>query len=346
MYIKKIEYDNVGIARGYIVSDSGNEYISCIDKTQSRFWCSCANYTFKKSLCKHIMFLMFNLDKSKMVSKKLDRVKTGSQIIDDLLGGGVPYGIVSGTYGKPMAGKSMFCYQVGLANLKESPKKTLYIDTEGIRSQDIKSLLYKFGNRFDLDNKTINDRFDIITTLGDIQLKSIQKLFKMFGQMLTLDQSKGGKYSAKFEFSTPLLNDKKLEEYSMIIIDSLSKPIKDTVGTNTANLPTRSAIQERIFGLLSHVAVQFNQAIIINHHVSSNPVMPFGTDFGHPIGGDSIMYNTKYVLEFWDATNKIKTDTGFGIEARRVRLYRHPTEQITGEWIPIRLQKDVGYVDK
>jgi len=345
MILKELFYDGRGIARGIIEGNSG-VYDTAIDSEFNRGWCSCPSYTFNKEPCKHIVYLLNKVEYNKMKERKLDRLPTGSKIIDDLIGGGLPYSIVSGTYGKPMAGKSMFCYQAGLANLIKSKRKTLYIDTEGIRPQDIKELLYKFGARFGLDKATINSRFDITTTLGDIHLKSINKLFKMFGQNLILDQSKGGKYTAKFEYTTPTYNDKKLEDYSMIIIDSMSKPLKDTIGTNTANLPTRSQVQERIFGMLTHLAVQHNIAVIINHHVSSNPVMPFGVDFGHPIGGDSIMYNTKYVLEFWDATNKLKTETGWGIETRRVRLYRHPTEQVTGEWTPIRLQKDVGYVDK
>ena len=167
----------------------------------------------------------------------------------------------------------------------------------------------------------------------------------MFGLMPKLEQSSGGKYTPKFEFSAPILDDKKLGEYSMIIIDSFSKPLKDSVGVNTANLPARSQLQERLFGLLSHIAVKHNIAIIINHHTSKNPVMPFGVDFGKPIGGDSIIYNTKYVIEFWSATNKIKNDSNFGIEARRVRLVRHPVKQVDLEWKIIRLKKDWGYVD-
>jgi len=345
MIIKELFYDGRGIARAIIQGNSG-VYNTSLDSEHNRGWCSCPHYVFNKTPCKHIIYLLSKVEYKKMVGKEVDRVTTGSSILDELLGGGVPYSIVSGTYGKPMAGKSMYCYQVGLSNIKNTKKKTLYIDTEGIRPQDIKGLLYKFGQRFGLTTKDIDDRYDITTTLGDIHLKSIQKLFKMFGQNLILEQSKGGKYTAKFEYTTPIYKDEDFSGYSMIIIDSLSKPLKDTVGTNTANLPTRSQIQERIFGMLTHVAVQHNIAIIINHHVSSNPVMPFGTDFGHPIGGDSIMYNTKYVLEFWDATNQIKKDSGFGLEARRVRLFRHPTEQVTGEWKVIRLQKDVGYVDK
>jgi len=346
MILKSLYYDPNGIARG-IVENNSRQYNVSICREFNRSWCSCAYNLFNKSPCKHIMFLLGEVDLNKMVKKKiLDRLETGCKTIDDLLAGGVPYSIVSGVYGKPMAGKSMFCYQIALANIKDNDRKVLYIDTEGIRVTDIRRLMYKFGERFDLKPEEINNKIEIISTLGDVQLKSLQKLFRMFGEMVTLDQSKGGKYTPHFEVCHPTYDDKKLGEYSMIIIDSLSKPIKDAIGSNTPNLPARSQIQERLFGMLTHKAMMHNLAIIINHHTTRNPAMPFGEDFGTPSGGDAIMYNTKYVLEFWTATNKIKNDSNWGIEARRVRLFRHPTEQVTGEWQVVRLKKDYGYTDE
>jgi len=346
MIIRGLFYDNLGIARA-IIQSKDKVYDTAFDIERKMGWCSCASYVFNKKPCKHIIHLIMNVDKNKMKKKSdLNRLKSGCEIIDDLLGGGIPYGIVTGIHGKPMAGKSIFTYQIGVANLNESADKTLYIDTEGIREDDIRGLLYKFGERFDVSKETIDKRFDIITTLGDSTLKSYQKLFKMFGVMAKIEQSSGGKYTPKFEFSAPILDKKKLEQYSMIIIDSFSKPMKDSVGTNTANLPARSQLQERLFGIISHIAVEYNIAIIINHHTSRNPTMPFGVDFGQPIGGDSIIYNTKYVLEFWDATNKIKKDSGFELEARRVKLIRHPVKQLDNEWRVVRLKNDYGYTDE
>ena len=239
----------------------------------------------------------------------------------------------------------MFCYQAAVANLKGTKFKTLYIDTEGIREKDIRRLLYKFGARFGVTKDDIDRRIVIKTTLGDTQLKSIQKLLQMFGVIVTFTQSAGGKITPIFQQCTPTIKPEALKDFSMLIVDSLTKPIKDGITATTSNLPTRSQVQERVFGELSQLATKENMAILVNHHVSTNPVMPFGVDFGKPVGGDSIMYNTKYTLEFWDATNKIKKDSGFGLEARRVRLFRHPIKQIDGEWKIVRLAKDFGYTD-
>ena len=73
--------------------------------------------------------------------------------------------------------------------------------------------------------------------------------------------------------------------------------------------------------------------------------MPFGRDLGKPYGGNPILYNSKYALEFIDATSKIKTETGFGEGARRVKLLRRPDEQYTGELKVVNLKKDFGFTD-
>ena len=348
MIIKNISYDNNGTARAQIIGSSGTEYITCLNREDDNVWCTCASKIYNPTkLCKHILFLLEKVEVFKMVKREnLDRVKSECKTIDDLLGGGVPYGVVTGAFGKPMSGKSQFCYQMAVANTANNDGKTLYIDTEGIRERDIRGLLYKLAKRYNKTKDDIDKNIVIKTTIGDVQLKSIQKLMQMFGTMVTFTQSAGGKITPIFQGCTPTIKDEVLsKDFSMIIIDSLSKPIKDGVTATTSNLPTRSQVQERILGMMNHIATRDNTAVIINSHVSSNPVMPFGTDFGKPVGGDSVMYNTKYTLEFWDATNKIKKDSGFGLEARRVRLFRHPVEQIDGEWQVVRLKKDWGYTD-
>ena len=341
-------YDNYGIARSIIEGDTNEEYCTSIDKELKRSWCSCPYFIFNKSPCKHILYLLENIEKDKMVNKKdkLNFVSTGSTILDDLLGGGVPYGIVTSIFGEPMSGKSMFAFQMLLANVKYSDSKSLYIDTEGMRPQDFYSILDKFKDRWGLTDKDIKDKCEFISTLGDLTFTSVQKLFRMFGYVLTYDISKGGKYTPKFEFCKPTLKEEKWDEYSMVAIDSITKPLKDSIGANTQNLPARAQLVERLFGKLYDIATRHNLAIIINSHASIDPITPFGRDFGHMWGGDGLLYNSKYALEFIDANTKIKNATGWGIEARRVKLIRRPDEQSTGDVIPIRLKKDYGYCDE
>ena len=346
MIIKDILYDNNGIARATI-QGSSDEYITCIDLELSRGWCSCPRYVFTNIPCKHILNLYNRLDKDKMTKKESEAfLDTGSEVINNLLGGGVPYGIVTATFGEPTAGKSWFSYQCGLANIAQTGKKTILIETEGLRDYDIKLILYKLMKRYNLDKKTVDDNFIIMHTLGDTQLQSVQKLMQMFGFMVTYEISKGGKYSVKFQPCGATIKDPLLKQTSMIILDSLTKPIKDSVGSETQNLPARAQVVERLFGKLYHNAMIYNLAILVTHHASINPSMPFGRDLGKPYGGNPILYNSKYAMEFIDAPNKVKTETGWGEESRRVMLLRRPDEQTTKELIPVRLKKDYGFCDE
>ena len=201
----------------------------------------------------------------------------------------------------------------------------------------------------ELTKEDIDKNFVIKSTLGHPQYNSLQALFMMFGEVLLIDQSeKGGKITPTFRTkkSTPLIRPDALEKFSMIILDSLTNPLKATIGSNTQNLPARAQIEERLYSIFSHLATKYNMAIPIIHHVTYNPVTPFGVDYGNMWGGDSILYNTKYAIQFWTATSKIQKDTGWGIEARRVRLFRSPFKKATGEWKVVRLKEDYGFCDE
>jgi len=348
MIIKSLQYDNLGIARAIIVGDSGKEYITCADSELCRSWCTCPSYIFSKEgkSCKHIIHLINNLEYDKMVKKKLNFIATGCNKVDELLGGGVPYGIVTSIYGEPTAGKSLFGHQVGLANIAETGNNTILIETEGLRTYDVRAIQYKFMDRWGLDKKTVDDKYKVIHTMGDIQLKSYQKMFQLFGYIVTDEISKNGKYTLKFTNCTPKLKEKELEETSMIIIDSFTKPVKDSVGSNTQNLPSRAELMQRLYGKLYDIAARYNIAVVVNHHASINPVMPFGRDLGKPYGGNPVLYNSKYALEFIDAPKKLQTETGWGNETRRIKLLRRPDVPQDDQLYPVRLKKDFGFCDE
>ena len=347
MIIKDLYYDNWGMARAVIESSTNVEYCVTIDQSTYRMWCSCPQQIFNPtSSCKHIRHLLDNLEYKKMVKKKFNFVETGSKTIDDLLGGGVPYGIVTAVYGEPTSGKTIFGHQMGLANIAKTGKKTILIETEGLRNYDVKITLYKFMKRWGLDKDIVDDKYIIKHTMGNMQLQSIQVLFKMFGVLPTFDISDKGKYTTKFNDKIkPTISEDTLKNTGMIIIDSFTKPIKDSIGSNTQNLPARSSLTEKLFNRLYHYAMVYNIAVIVNHHASINPLQMFGRDLGKPYGGDPILYNSKYAMEFIDAPRKLQQETGWGIETRRVKLLRRPDAQSTNELFPVRLKNNFGYTD-
>ena len=348
MQILSIFYDNIGIGRALILGDSGKVYNTNVDAEINRFWCSCdSNVYNKEKPCKHISYLLTNLEYGKMVNKiaSLDKLSTGSGVIDKLLGGGIPYGTITTIFGEPKVGKSMLGYQVGIANIAKTGLKTLYIDTEGIRRQDFTSIINKFNNQFNVPDKELTDKFEYMTTLGDLHLKSIQRLFQIFGIMPMIEMSKGGRYTVQFETCGAIIKEEQWKNYGMIVIDSMTAPLKMAIGSNTSNLPTRAQLTERLFGLLIEIAMRNNIAVVVNHHASIDPMNLYGRDFGKAWGGDPILYNSKYALLIIDGDGKTKKETGFGLECRRIMLIRRPDEQDTGEKFPVCLRKDYGYAD-
>lgn len=61
---------------------------------------------------------------------EVERVSTGSSLIDDFLQGGVEKGIITNVYGESGTGKTAFCIQVA-AEVAEHGGKVAYVDTEG-----------------------------------------------------------------------------------------------------------------------------------------------------------------------------------------------------------------------
>ena len=346
MILKNVIYDKVGIARGLVIGDSGNEYPCAIDIDLKRSWCACPSWVYKQTRpCKHILYLMNHIERIKMEKGKLNFLTTDCQLLDNLLGGGIPFGTITAIFGQPKTGKSMLSYQILLQNAKETGLKSMYVDTEGVRPQDFDSIISKFNNRQKLTDKQVKDLIEYRTTLADPSFTSIQKLFQYFGVIVTTNISKGGRYTVNFDTMAPKIRDATWEKTSLCVIDSMTEPLKVSVGANTANLPARAQLTERLFAKMIEVAIKHNVAFMVNHHASVDPMTPY-IDHGKMWGGDPILYNSKYALQFINATSKIKTDTGWGLEARRVLLLRRPDEQDTGEKIPIRLKKDWGYTEK
>jgi len=63
------------------------------------------------------------------VGVKVERLSTGSEPIDSLLGGGIEKGIITNVFGESGSGKTNLCVQVA-AQVAENGGKVVYIDTE------------------------------------------------------------------------------------------------------------------------------------------------------------------------------------------------------------------------
>ena len=274
-------------------------------------------------------------------------LKSGCKTLDTLLGGGLRYGTVTAFTSEPNIGKTKLAIQLALSNIANTGKKSMIVDTEGEDKTDVEEIARRFAKRFNIDKDTLKEKFVIINSQGDLKESSLIKLMRLFGYDLKLELSeKGGKYSTSFQNIKPEIDNYNVKDFSFIAIDSLSSPLKETIGTETQNLPTRASIVQRLYGKLYQFAKTYDIAFIVNHHTTRNPITPYGRDFGKVFGGDPVLYNSKYVVQIINSTSTIKKAKfkGFEDEAKRIRLLRHPYIK-SDKLYDIRLKEDWGFED-
>ena len=73
MRLLDIFYGNDNIVKAIILSDSGNEYTASYDGDSEVAWCTCPRYIFNRfrlGTCNHVLFLLDNIEYSKMKPTK------------------------------------------------------------------------------------------------------------------------------------------------------------------------------------------------------------------------------------------------------------------------------------
>jgi len=348
MKIESVSFDNDGIARIEVLSDSNNRYVVCIDSDTLKTWCDCPRWVYKKEQCKHIKFVLANVNLAGLKRRNnMELLKSGCATIDSLLGGGFPYGMVVSVTAEPNIGKTKLGLQLAVANIKQKCKHSIIIETEGESFEDHLVLMKKFAVRYGLSEQDLVKHIKYYQTIGDVKEYGIQKLMKLLGYDLKLTLSKGGKFSTDFTQTKLGIDETVLKNSSFMLIDSITTPIKESVGSETQNLPARASIVQRLYGRLYQLAKTYNLLVVVNHHTSVNPVMPFGKDLGKIYGGQPVLYNSKYAIQLLPSTNELRKKyyQGFENEARRIRLIRHPYIIADGKLYNIRLKKDYGFCD-
>lgn len=353
MLLKEILYANDNIVKGIITSDSGKEYVSSYDGDNDATWCTCPYYIFKKIPCKHILFLLDNIDYENMKSKKqYKNFLCGCTTIDMLMGNGFPLGSVTALFGESGQGKTLLSAQLALSCIKNLNKDVIVVETEGNREQDYLELLLKFKDRFELTEEEIIDRIHFFSIIENFQQqsKAMVDLLKMVGYETEIDKSKkGDKYTITFKDCKPKLKDNILKSSGLLLIDSLTKPLKASIGNKTQNLPARAELSARFFARLYSISANYGLATVVIHHASINKTT-FYTDHGNPYGGDEIFYNSKYIIQILksDMASRAKFAECEcqGKSAKRVMLVKHPYIQVNKEMFPIHLKKDFGFTDE
>lgn len=201
--------------------------------------------------------------------KNISKIKTGSNALDELLGGGVETMAITEMYGKFASGKSQLGFQL-VVNVQRPPENgglggsVLFVDTEAtFRPERIAQLAESQG----LDPQEIlKNIFVARAENSDHQIILVERAEEMISK----------------------------NNIKLIVIDSLTSHFRaDYIG--------RGALGERQQKLNKHVHMlqklseKYNLAVYITNQVMDNPGILFG-DPTTPIGGHVLAHMSTYRL--------------------------------------------------
>ena len=294
-------------------------------------WCSCVGYNFTKN-CKHLGILYQEIEKQGKVIKMLNtNIPTSIKALNQILGDGIPQGILTWFYGKPQSAKTTSAIWTGLDAMKETKQNVLFVDMEtGAARHVIPKLIKRYNKKFDTDfgikyykleyrkwiatksgvvpiRTLYDDKKEIQMVVLDISgveeaLLTVGKPMSIVdsGTRITLQRKAGTEELFKFIWDTPIAqivaNSQTGERFAGFIFDSLSVVSKD-FGNNNQNYPSRDTAQSFIINQLAYLLSEYYDmfGIMIAHASYKPQAQDEGTTI---LGGKSVGHGGKYILEF------------------------------------------------
>ena len=275
----------------------------------------------------------------------MEKIETGLKSLDELLGGGIPKGKLLCFYGIPQIGKSWLARQI-LFSASRFNVKSLYIDTESELDKDFWSFLVDVFKKRWKDAKPDLVSWRIIP--------DIFELGRLFGIQFTLSYSKERvtvlhqypkrEHGEDIESSEKGRNwieyapiKKQVDDgLSLLIVDSLSGPIKPEIPSATQNFGARASVQRPLLASFQKLN-ELGVTVIFTTHASRNPQEQYSYVSW---GGDDIVYYSKFIYALLPPLKADKQ--AFGPEARRVKRVRHPGK--VEDVRTVVLQKDYGFI--
>jgi len=296
-------------------------------------------------------------------------ISTGTKTLDALFDGGLKTKVVTLLFGIPNLGKTWFCFQMAAMCTRPVKvgglgKKVLYIDTEGFFFTE--DTIERFKNYFkkrwpDCDvNKIEVMQVEDIFRLGDLwgiefeiiqedkRVTTVAKFPTDRQKKIAAGKSKKVKHSEKLRDwleRSPIWKKLESKDYGLVIIDSLTIPIKSEIPTSTQNFPARTSLLQILLGACYPLARRLDLAILITNHVTRNPMNPgYHLGLGNPWGGQNVVYYVKHLFGLYSALKDERQKYGPGGERlRRFHRYRYPG--LDPDIKTVLLAKDRGYVD-
>jgi len=208
----------------------------------------------------------------------------------------IPFGIA----GVPEAGKTIFSLQESAWIAKQIGGNVLILDTEGGGHKVASKWYPVFSKKFDWDGMYIVRDVRMTKRLlnylyyEDIDWRVSGK-GKIDIRLLPPKKKKKKKKNGEDEdselsdFERDIIN----ENISVVVIDSLSKPLKEDFVGGQLNFPGRSNAINLILGKIQTVAIDYNLFVMYIHHLSKPPEQVW--DAGDIVGG----VNVKHSFKVW-----------------------------------------------
>ena len=249
-----------------------------------------------------------------------------AKVVDELVDGGLTPNEMLFLFGGPNSGKSLLAYQLACQY------NSVLINTE---IGDPKAFNVFLQPRFE---KQFHQPF----LLNCRSLYSLANVLGLNVQLITKgEDGKAGKVESNITTTEkfPVLEYIKQHKSQLLVLDSITTPIKGAIGSARQNFGARADVISRILGQLSLILDETNVAIVIVAHQSQDKANKF--DEGRIWGGDTLAYNAKYILQLRTPHFKVETDSKTLYKQIRRRRYLGKLES---KWFQLPLKKDFGFV--
>ena len=289
--------------------------------------------------------------------------------LNDMLLGGLPLGMPALVYGIPNLGKTWLSFQL-CCMCTRSPehgglgRRALYLDTETFFTPEIFDLFYAyFRARWPdlpeepmIDVKIVKDVFELGQLFGiHYEILHEEKRVSVLSRFptkrqITLKASGNSKLKTTTKNSDYILESPiwtVLEEkgYGIVIIDSITAPIKSVIPSMAQNFPARSNILQELLGTFYSICQAHDSIIFLTDHITRAPMSPgYVYGVGKPWGGQDVTYYVKIQIGLYMALKDQRASyPGEGQRLRRMERHRYPglEKQLT----LVHLAKDIGYCD-
>jgi len=329
------------------VDEKGRNHTCMLDVESGKRDCDCRDFKFRKGevFCSHIIALLKTVTEEELKkmsenkeegepSKPSDFITTGCEGIDILLGGGLPKRAITLCYAPYNVGKSLLGMQCAASVYYNTGKPALIINTEDdwVLEEDRVRVLSWFQKRW---NKTELPKIDFLF------LPDIYDLMKFFGKQLELDVTEEAHqivakvYPLQDPHHSPCYLLCQEKQYGIIILDSISSPLKDEISTPPReNFPARAVILNNILGRLRRCVVDLNVPGYVTAHATTAPGPTRDQDQSRPYAPSSMGFHIKRILGMKGSSRS---------EDRIFTRFRGPGLAVIER--PIKLKRDTGFVD-